>query len=131
MPKPHLSREPTTLNELVKVAFARDQAEADFLQRLLNEADVRSLVRRAPGFDVPDFLAAGPRDVLVAAKDVPTARQVLLPDDPVAEGRPSKLRESPSAFACSVGDRSAACRVPRLRRWRRAAVTAWLRVIGR
>ncbi len=34
--------------------------------------------RRARGFDVPDFLAAGPREVLVPASGVPAARDVLL-----------------------------------------------------
>jgi hypothetical protein len=45
------------------------------------------MLRRSAGFDVPDFLAAGPRDVLVPQTGVATARQVLLeaelisPDD--------------------------------------------------
>ena len=47
------------------------------LQGLLRDADVGSIVRRAPGFDVPEFLAAGPRDVLVAASDVSVAKEVL------------------------------------------------------
>src|SRR6516225_199084 len=51
--------------EPVKVARVRNQVEADFVQSLLLDAGVPSLVRRAPGYDVPDFLAAGPRDVLV------------------------------------------------------------------
>ena len=48
-------------SDLVKVAYAHDQTEAEFLQGLLHDADVGSVVRRAPGFDVPEFLAAGPR----------------------------------------------------------------------
>jgi hypothetical protein len=71
----------TSDSDLVKVAYARDQAEAEFLQGLLLDADVGSVVRRAPGFDVPEFLAAGPRHVLVAASDVPTARDVLRQGD--------------------------------------------------
>jgi hypothetical protein len=66
-----------TDSDLVKVAYASDEAEAELLQGLLRLADVESVVRRAPGFDVPEFLAAGPRDVLVAASDVPAARDVL------------------------------------------------------
>ena len=50
---------------LVTVAAARHQAEAEFLQGMLLEEGIPSLVRRSGGFDVPDFLAAGPRDVLV------------------------------------------------------------------
>ena len=78
--------------DLVKVAFARDQSEAEFLQGLLRDADVGSVVRRAAGFDVPEFLAAGPRDVLVAASVVPVARDVLRPVDADELGPPSQSR---------------------------------------
>jgi hypothetical protein len=77
-------------SDLVKVAYANDQSEAEFLQGLLRDADVGSVVRRAPGFDVPDFLAAGPRDVLVAASDVRVARDVLREVDPGEPGPPSR-----------------------------------------
>jgi hypothetical protein len=79
----------TADNELVKVAYAGDEAEAELLQGLLRNADVGSVVRRAPGFDVPEFLAAGPREVLVAASDVPVARDVLREVDPGEPGPPS------------------------------------------
>ena len=39
---------------------------------------VPSLLRRSPGADVPDFLAAGARDVLVPASAERLARDVLL-----------------------------------------------------
>ena len=64
-------------NDLVKVAYANDEPEAELVQGLLRNAGVGSVVRRARGFDVPEFLSAGPRDVLVAASDVPVARDVL------------------------------------------------------
>jgi ribosomal protein L32 len=64
--------------KLVRVAGARNQAEAEFIQGLLLEEGVPSLLRRSAGFDVPDFLAAGPRDVLVPQSGVATAREVLL-----------------------------------------------------
>jgi hypothetical protein len=67
--------------DLVKVAGARNQAEAEFLQGLLLEEGVPSVLRRARGFDVPDFLAAGPRDVLVPASGYQAAREVLLQAD--------------------------------------------------
>jgi hypothetical protein len=38
---------------------------------------VRSVLRRSRGFDVPDFLAAGRRDVLVRASQLQLARAVL------------------------------------------------------
>ncbi len=77
--------------DLVRVAGGRNQAEAEFIQGLLLEEGVPSLVRRSAGFDVPDFLAAGPRDVLVPASGVQTARDVLLETDlagPVAGAPP-------------------------------------------
>jgi hypothetical protein len=83
--------------DLVRVAGARNQAEAEFIQALLLEEGVPSMERRSAGFDVPDFLAAGPRDILVPASGVETAREVLLEADllstepssalPVAPGR--------------------------------------------
>jgi hypothetical protein len=66
-----------TQGELVRVAGGRNQAEAELIQGMLLEEGVPSLVRRTQGFDVPDFLAAGPRDVLVPASGVDTARDVL------------------------------------------------------
>ena len=77
-------------SDLVKVAYANDQSEAEFLQGLLRDADVGSVLRRAPGFDVPEFLAAGPREVLVAASDAPVAREVLRQDEPGEPGPPSR-----------------------------------------
>jgi hypothetical protein len=67
-----------TEGELVKVAGARNQTEAEFIQGLLLEEGVPSILRRMRGFDVPDFLAAGPRDILVPHSGVQAARQVLL-----------------------------------------------------
>ncbi len=64
-------------NDLVKIAYANDESEAELLQGLLRTVDVGSVLRRAPGFDAPEFGSAGPRDVLVAASDVPVARDVL------------------------------------------------------
>jgi predicted amidophosphoribosyltransferase len=62
---------------LVRVAAARNQAEAELLQGLLLEEGIPSLVRRSGGFDVPDFLAAGPRDVLVPQSGEQAARDLL------------------------------------------------------
>jgi hypothetical protein len=63
--------------ELVKVASAMNQVEAEFLQGLLLEEGVPSALRRSPGFDVPGFLAAGPRDVLVPTSGAQAAHDVL------------------------------------------------------
>jgi hypothetical protein len=64
--------------ELVYVAGARNQAEGEFIQGLLLEEGVPSLLRRSAGFDVPDYLAGGPRDVLVPQSGETTAREILL-----------------------------------------------------
>jgi uncharacterized protein YbaR (Trm112 family) len=77
--KPQLSE-----GELVKVAWARNQVEGEFIQGLLLEEGVPSMLRRSAGFDVPDFLAAGPRDVLVPRSGEVTAREVLLEAEIIA-----------------------------------------------
>jgi hypothetical protein len=70
-----------TEGELVRVAGGRNQAEAELIQGLLLEWGVPSVLRRTAGFDVPDFLAASPRDVLVPEAGAETAREVLLQAD--------------------------------------------------
>ena len=81
-PRARRSRREERVGEPVKVANARNQAEAEFIQALLREEGIPSMIRRSAGFDVPDFLAAGPRDVLVPAAAANLARQIL------TEGRP-------------------------------------------
>ncbi len=61
----------------IKVAFARNLAEAQLVQGILLEEGIPSFERRARGFDVPDFLAGGPRDILVPAAGVDAARALL------------------------------------------------------
>lgn len=70
-----------TRGDLVRVAGGRNQAEAELIQNLLLEEGIPSMVRRTAGFDVPDYLAGGPRDVLVAESAVAAARQMLLEAD--------------------------------------------------
>jgi len=83
--KPQLSE-----GELVKVAWARNEAEGEFIQGLLLEEGVPSMLRRSAGFDVPDFLAAGPRDVMVPIYGAQTAREVLLQADVVSPDAASR-----------------------------------------
>jgi hypothetical protein len=78
-----------TEGELVRVAGARHQSEAELIQGLLLEEGIPSMLRRTMGFDVPDMLAAGPRDIMVPASGAAAAREVLLqaemvPSDPLA-----------------------------------------------
>ena len=68
---------PYAEGEPVRVARAQNQPEAELLQGLLLEAGIPSLARRSGGFDVPDFLAAGPRDVLVPRGGEAAARELL------------------------------------------------------
>jgi hypothetical protein len=62
---------------LVRVAAARHQAEAELVQGMLLEEGIPSLARRSGGFDVPDFLASGPRDILVPSSGVDAAHDLL------------------------------------------------------
>jgi hypothetical protein len=87
--KPQLSE-----GELVKVAWARNESEGEFIQGLLLEEGVPSMLRRSAGFDVPDFLAAGPRDVMVPISGAQTAREVLLQAD-VISGEPASRPVDP------------------------------------
>jgi hypothetical protein len=61
----------------VKVAAAADESVALLMDGVLKDAGIPSLIQRAPGFDAPDFLAAGPRDVLVPASLLEEAKQIL------------------------------------------------------
>ncbi len=67
-----------TEGRLVRVAGGRNQAEAELIQNLLLEEGVPSVLRRTAGFDVPDYLAAGPRDVMVPLAGAEAAHEVLL-----------------------------------------------------
>jgi hypothetical protein len=73
------------------VAGARNQAEAEFIQGLLLEEGVPSMQRRSAGFDVPDFLAAGPRDILVTETALATAREVLLQGEVISDEPPEQV----------------------------------------
>lgn len=66
-----------TGGEPVKVGFARNLAEAQLIQGILLEEGIPSFERRSRGFDVPDFLAAGPRDILVPGAGAEAARALL------------------------------------------------------
>jgi hypothetical protein len=72
--------------DLVRVAGAMNQAEAEFVQGLLLEEGIPSTLRRTRGFDVPDMLAAGPRDVMVPQTGFDAAREVLLQADLITAG---------------------------------------------
>jgi hypothetical protein len=81
-----------TEGRLVRVAGGRNQPEAEFIQGLLLEEGIPSMLRRSAGFDVPDYLAAGPRDVLVPEAGAEAARELLQ----VAELGPSGAAPRPN-----------------------------------
>jgi hypothetical protein len=100
-----------TEGDLVRVAGARHQAEAEFVQGMLLEEGIPSMLRRTRGFDVPDMLAAGPRDVMVPASGAAAAREVLLQaelieDEPAASqavDSPARLLVGLLALIALVG----------------------------
>ncbi|HEY5977539.1 MAG TPA: DUF2007 domain-containing protein [Solirubrobacterales bacterium] len=63
--------------DLVKVAYAPNQMEAEMIQGLLSDHGIQSMLKRGPGFDVPEFLASGPRQVFVLESAAERAREVL------------------------------------------------------
>ena len=95
----------------MSVAGGRNQSEAEFIQALLLEWGVPSILRRSPGFDVPDFLAAGPRDVLVPESGADTASEVLLQSNLAPTTSPG--RTGPRPARAGGRDRRAAARSPR------------------
>jgi hypothetical protein len=81
--------------DLVRVVRARHQAEAELVQGILLEEGIPSMTRRSAGFDVPDMLAAGPRDILVPASGAQAAREVLLQADLLDDERPGPAVANP------------------------------------
>ena len=82
--------------ELVKVAGGRNLAEAQLIQGILLEEGIPSVERRSRGFDVPDFLAAGPRDILVPQAGYEAARELLTGSGAAPDQGPtSALAEPP------------------------------------
>jgi pimeloyl-ACP methyl ester carboxylesterase len=81
--------------DLRRVAGARNQAEAEFIQGMLLEEGIPSMTRRSAGFDVPDMLAAGQRDILVPASGADAARDVLLQADLLQSSSPRATVEHP------------------------------------
>jgi hypothetical protein len=104
-----------TEGELVRVAGGRNQAEAELIQNMLLEEGVPSLLRRTAGFDVPDFLAAGPRDVLVPEAAAEAARELLLQADLAPPAPAQRARPRPLLLLAVIGLGGAG-----------AALVAWL-----
>jgi hypothetical protein len=51
--------------------------EAEMIAAFLADEGIRVLIRRTSAFDVPDFLVAGPRELLVSADDLERGRELV------------------------------------------------------
>ena len=107
---------------LVKVAFARNQAEAEMFQGLLSEGGVPSVLKRSGGFDNPDFLAAGPHDVCVNSDHAHKARELLA--DTMLERTRTRSGPRSKASAAAPAAKSASPPPGRVALWFVAAGSA-------
>ncbi len=90
--------------ELVRVTGGRNLADAELIQGILLDQGIPSVLRRTRGFDVPDFLAAGPRDVMVPESGYARARELLRDADLLTvEAPPDSLPGIGSPLRLAVG----------------------------
>jgi hypothetical protein len=75
---------------LVKVAFARTEAEGELLQGLLREAGIASMLQRSAPIPGAAYMP-GPSNVMVTAEAAPRAREVLR--DTFGESEADELAE--------------------------------------
>ena len=61
--------------------MATNQPEAEMLIERLKEAGIPAMAMRSGGADVPGFLAAGHRDIMVPASAESDARELLNTED--------------------------------------------------
>jgi ribosomal protein L15 len=90
--------------KLIKVAFARNQAEAEMIQGLLGESGIPSILKRARGFDAPEFLAAGPHDIFVVADLAQKAKKLLA--DTITENEGDERAELSDEARLRRGERT-------------------------
>ncbi len=86
----------------LRVASARNLAEAEMIQGMLLEEGIPSVQRRTRGFDVPDFLAAGPRDILVPEAGAEAASE-LLSDIRTGESEPAAPADGERPLRLAAG----------------------------
>jgi hypothetical protein len=88
----------------VRVTGGRNLADSELIQGILLDQGIPSTLRRTRGFDVPDFLAAGPRDVMVPQSGYERARELLRDADLLtAEAPPGSLPGIGSPLRLAVG----------------------------
>jgi hypothetical protein len=108
--------------KLVKVAFARNQAEAEMIQGLLLESRIPSILKRSRGFDAPEFLSAGPHDVMVDSDLAEKARGVLA--DTMVESEDEERADLQGEARLSRGGPATETSAGRLALWVGAAFLA-------
>jgi hypothetical protein len=108
--------------KLVKVAFARNQVEAEMIQGLLGESGIPSILKRARGFDAPEFMAAGPHDVLVDSAHAQTAKTLLA--DTITESEADEEAELRDEARLRRGGQATETSPARLALWVGAAFLA-------
>ena len=102
----------------MRVAGARNQAEAELIQSILLEEGMPSILRRSAGFDVPDFLAAG-RATCSCPRPVPSRPARCCSQADVAPTTGERRAPRPLLLAVAVGLGGAA-----------TALLAWLAFQG-
>jgi hypothetical protein len=91
-----------TGGQQVRVAGAHNLAEAELIQGILLEEGIPSVQRRTRGFDVPDFLAAGPRDILVPEAGAEAASELLAGINPGKGNVPGGGAERPLRLLAGI-----------------------------
>ena len=71
-------------NRWVWIGNAPNESLAMMVEGLLRGENIPVLIQRSQGFDVPEFLAAGPRVILVPGWAEPEAREIV--EDTVGYG---------------------------------------------
>lgn len=113
--------------KLIKVAFARNQVEAEMIQGLLSEAGMPSVLKRARGFDAPEFMAAGPHDVLVDSSHAQKAKTVLA--DTITENESDEEAELRDEARLRRGGPATETSAARLALWIGAALLAAIVIV--
>lgn len=90
--------------DLVKVTGGRNLADSELIQNMLLDRGIPSILRRTRGFDVPDMLAAGPRDVMVPQAGYEEARKMLSQEELLTpEAEPGSLPGIGSPARLAIG----------------------------
>jgi len=92
-----------TRGDLVRIAGGRNLAEAELIQGILLEEGIPSMQKRTRGFDVPDFLAAGPRDIFVPESAAVDAHELLNSAEIEVAGANGDAEAGPSPLGTNAG----------------------------